>query len=177
MDNRGKRKFAMRFDVGTWMLILLAAAMMAVTATRGREPFMTGLEAGGRTLLQFAPLLIAIFITIGFAEVLIPRELFARWLGSGSGLRGILVGSALGFITPGGPYVSFPLAATLLETGASIGSLVAYITSWGLLSFSRIPMELAIVGPRVTLARLASCLLLPPLAGFIASLIFERAVG
>ena len=167
----------MRFDLGTWMLFLLAAAMMTVTAVRGREPFMTGLEASGRSLLQFTPLLIAIFLTIGYAEVLIPRELIASWLGSGSGARGILVGTAIGAITPGGPFVSFPLAATLYESGAGIGPMVAFITSWGLLSLSRFPMEWAIVGPRLTLARMASSLILPPLAGFIANLLFRGAAS
>ncbi len=55
--------------------------------------------------------------------------------------------------------------------------MVAFITSWGLLSLSRLPMELAFVGPRLTLARMASSLILPPLAGLTASLLFERTLA
>ncbi len=165
----------MRFDFGTWLLIGLAAALVAFAAWRSDGSLSAGWRATWQSLVQFLPLLLAIFIIIGFADALLPRELIASWLGGGTGFRGVMIGTALGAVTPGGPFVSFPLAATLYQGGAGVGPMVAFLVSWGLLSFSRLPMELAIVGPKLTVARLVSSLILPPIAGGIALLLFERS--
>lgn len=89
-----------------------------------------------------------------------------------SGLRGILIASGLGALTPGGPYVSFPLVASLYESGAGIGSVVAFVTAWSLWGVTRLPLEIAFLGVRVTLIRIASTLIFPPLAGLIARRFF-----
>ncbi|MDX1600833.1 MAG: permease [Anaerolineales bacterium] len=165
----------MRFDFGTWLLIGLAAALVLLAVWRSDGSHVAGWRSTWQALTDFLPLLLAIFVIIGFADVLLPRELIASWLGGGTGIRGVMIGTAVGAVTPGGPFVSFPLAATLYQAGAGIGPMVAFIVSWGLLSVSRLPMELAIVGPRLTFARMASSLILPPIAGVIAMLLFERA--
>lgn len=163
----------MRFDFGTWLLIGLAAALAGFAAVRGYDSFKIGWQSTWQATIEFLPLFIAILIIIGFADALLPRDLIASWLGGGTGMRGVMIGTAVGAMTPGGPFVSFPLAATLYKSGAGTGPMVAYIVSWGLLSVSRLPMELAIVGPRLTAAHIVSSLVLPPIAGFIAMVIFE----
>jgi len=61
-----------------------------------------------------------------------------------------------------------PIAAGLLRAGASIGTMVAFLTGWSLWAFSRIPLEVGIMGWKFTFIRLVSALLLPPAAGLIA---------
>ena len=128
-------------------------------------------------MLELTPLLLGVFVIVGFAEELLPREFIAQLLGGESGMRGILLASGLGMLTPGGPFVSYPLVATLYQAGASIGPLVAFITAWSLGSISRLPLEVGIVGVRLTAIRLASSLIFPPVAGLIATIIvrFVRA--
>jgi len=81
----------------------------------------------------------------------------------------------MGAITPGGPFVSYPLVATLYKSGAAIGPVVAYVTGWSLWAVTRIPLELSLVGPHLTFVRIISTLIFPPLAGLIATLLFQRA--
>lgn len=45
---------------------------------------------------------------------------------------------------------------------------MTYVTSMSLLSFVRIPMELGIYGTKVTVIRVLSTVILPPIAGLIA---------
>ena len=106
-------------------------------------------------------------------RVLIPQELISKWVGAESGFRGILIGSVLGGIMPGGPYVSMPIIAGLLRTGAGIGTMVALITSWSLIAIARLPMEIGILGWKFSLIRLACVFFFPPIAGLIASKLFS----
>ena len=95
-------------------------------------------------------------------------------MGTESGFRGILIGSAVGGLTPGGPYIAMPIAAGLMQTGAGIGTMVAFMTGWSLWAFTRLPLEIGIMGWKFTAIRLACTLLLPIIAGLIANLFFSK---
>jgi len=77
-------------------------------------------------------------------------------------------------LSPGGSYISFPIALTLLRCGASIGTMVAFVTEWSLLAVSRIPLELGILGWRFTLIRFITTFLFPPVAGLLAQILFSN---
>ena len=87
-------------------------------------------------------------------------------------MRGILIGTLAGAFAPGGPYVSLPIVAGFLRAGAGTGTMVAFLTGWSLWAFSRLPMEVAILGWRFTLIRLASTFFFPPIAGLLAHILF-----
>ena len=74
---------------------------------------------------------------------------------------------------PGGPFVSLPMAAGLLQAGAGVGTMVALLTGWSLLAFTRLPMEIGIMGWKFTMIRLACSFFFPPIAGFIANKLFS----
>ena len=104
-------------------------------------------------------------------QALIPQELLSKWVGAESGMRGILIGTVAGALAPGGPYVSLPVAAGLLQAGAGVATMVAFLTGWSLWAVSRLPMEVGIMGWRFALIRIASTFFFPPIAGLIAQVI------
>jgi len=132
-----------------------------------------GLKAAGNMLIQLVPLLIFAFVIAGMIPLLVPKEIISEWIGVESGLRGILIGTVVGGFMPGGPYVSLPLAAGFLRVGASVGTMVAFITGWSLLAFSRMPLEIGIMGWKFTLIRLSCTFFFPPIAGLIANKLFS----
>ncbi|MBN2498109.1 MAG: permease [Deltaproteobacteria bacterium] len=160
--------------IATGIMAALAVILFVVGAWRGQGQHLDGLKAGGQMTLQVLPLLIFAFLVAGMAQSLIPKELIARWVGGESGWRGILIGSLAGGLTPGGPYVSFPIVAGLYRAGASIGTTVAFVTAWSLWAVTRLPMEVGLMGLRFTLVRLLCTLVFPPLAGWMAQLLFGR---
>ena len=135
---------------------------------------ITGLKSALEMTIQILPLLILSFITAGMVQVLLPSQLLSQWIGAESGFRGILIGTVLGGLAPGGPFVSMPIAAGLLRAGAGVGTMVAFLTSWSLLALSRFPLEIGIMGWKFTLIRLACTFFFPPIAGLLANLFFSR---
>ncbi len=147
---------------------------MGVLAYRqgGSELVLRGLQIGGKTLLDVTILLLAAFLVAGLTQVLVPRDVIERWLGVGSGWRGIFLACLAGALMPGGPYVYYPIAGGLLKSGASLGVLVAFVTAKNLWSVSRLPYEFALLGPDLTLLRYALTFIFPPLIGFLAEALF-----
>jgi len=158
----------------TIVMGVLAAILLIVGATRGEGQHVRGIQMAGRLMLQVLPLLFCAFTVASMVQLMIPAESIARWIGPDAGFRGILLGSVAGGLAPGGPFVSMPIAAALVGSGAGIGTVVAFMTGWSLWAVARLPMEVSLLGWQITLARLASTAILPPLAGIIAHVLFER---
>jgi len=158
--------------IPTIVMGVLAMILLAVGHYRGAGEHIIGVKSGLTMTVELLPLLVCAFIVAGMVQTLIPHELVARWVGNESGWRGIMIGTVAGGLSPGGPYVSLPLAAGLLKAGSGVGTMVAYLTGWSLWAVSRLPMEVGILGWKLTLIRLASTFIFPPIAGFIAQAFF-----
>jgi len=154
------------------VLLLAGAAWLS----GGWELVLAGVVGGVRTLLLIAPLLLCAFLIAGLIQVLLTQEKIAYWLGEGSGWRGIFLACISGALLPGGPYVYYPIAVTLLRAGASLGVVVAFISAKNVWSVVRLPLEFALLGPRLTVARLLTTFLVPPLLGFLAQALAGRQV-
>jgi uncharacterized membrane protein YraQ (UPF0718 family) len=159
--------------VATCLMLAIAAIMVAAGYFKGGGEHITGLKNAFNMTIQILPLLLAAFVVAGMIQVLIPQALIARWVGAESGFRGIVIGTIAGGLSPGGPYVSLPIAAGLLNAGASVGTMVAYLTGWSLWAVARLPMEVGIMGWRFTVIRVISTILLPFIAGLIAEFFFS----
>ncbi len=160
--------------IPTIIMGVLAIALLYIGYQKGGGEHLVGLKSAGNLLLQITPLLIFAFIVAGMIQILIPHEIIGRWVGAESGFRGLLIGSAIGGLMPGGPMTSLPVAAGLLRTGASIGTMVALLTGWSLLAVSRLPMEIGLLGWKFTLIRLACVFFFAPIAGLIANTFFAK---
>ena len=154
-------------DPTTQILAVVAVLLLVVAFWQGRDLPLAGLRAGGRTLWRNLPLLLLGFVIAGLAQVLIPKELIARWLGGEAGVKGILIGCVVGGLVPGAPYATFPLVASLYGAGASLGAVVGFVSAWALWSVTRLPVEMALIDPKAALIRYA--------VTFVAA--HRRAVG
>jgi uncharacterized membrane protein YraQ (UPF0718 family) len=164
-------------DWTTIALILVALALAGLAWWHGGpELALNGLEQGARTLLGVVPLLIAAFLIAGLVQILVTREVVTHWLGVGSGWRGIALACLAGALVPGGPYVYYPIAAAIFKAGASLGVLVAFVSAKNLWAVTRLPVEIALLGLRLTFVRLVVTLILPPLLGVLTEVLFGRRV-
>jgi len=160
--------------IPTIIMGVIAITLLIIAYLKGGGEHILGLKSAWSLLLQVMPLLIFAFIIAGVIQHIIPSEAISKWVGAESGFRGILIGTAVGGLTPGGPYIAMPVAAGLLQTGAGIGTMVAFMTGWSLWAVTRLPLEIGIMGWRFTAIRLACTLFLPIVAGLIANLFFSR---
>ena len=159
--------------IPTIIMGIIAVVLLFIGYQKGGGEHILGLKSAGNLLLQMTPLLIVAFIVAGMIPVLVPAEMISKWVGAESGFRGILIGTVIGGLMPGGPFISMPIAAGLLRVGASVGTMVALLTAWSLVAVARLPMEVGIRGWKFTLIRLACTFFFPPIAGLIANKLFS----
>ncbi|MDX9898414.1 MAG: permease [Spirochaetia bacterium] len=105
-----------------------------------------------KTMLLVIP---PIFILLGLLDVWVPRQQMIKYMGSGAGIKGPLIAFLLGSFAAGPLYGAFPFAATLMKKGASLMNILVFIGAWSTTKIPMILFEIAALGPRFALSRLA----------------------
>jgi uncharacterized membrane protein YraQ (UPF0718 family) len=161
------------FDGNFWIVLALLLLLAATAWTRGGAPLLgSALGDGMRLFVRFGLVIFLSFLVAGLAEALVPKEWVSSVLGEESGWRGLFLASAAGIVTPAGPFVSMPLAAAMLRSGAAPAAVVSYLAAWALLAGHRLfAWEVPILGARFAFTRWALCLVLPLAAGALTRLL------
>jgi uncharacterized membrane protein YraQ (UPF0718 family) len=160
--------------IPTIIMAVIAIVLLVIAYSRGDGTHILALKSGASILLEVLPLLIFAFIIAGTIQHLLSPELISRWVGAESGLRGVVMGTLAGGFMPGGPVTSLPVAAAIYKSGAGIGTMVAFLTSWSLWAFARLPLEIGIMGFKFTAIRLACTFFMPFIAGLLAHWFFSN---
>jgi uncharacterized membrane protein YraQ (UPF0718 family) len=148
--------------VGVLVLALTIVALAQGGVSRAAEGYRQGLDLA----LGIAPQIVLGFALAGLISIVVPQDVIGRWIGEGSGIQGVLIATVAGMLTPGGPFLQFPLVASLARSGAAVGPLAAYLTAWSLLGLNRaIVWELPLLGGTFTAARYVVTLAVPILVG------------
>ncbi len=133
-------------------IVSLALLTVMVIAFPAKAPKIAeGLWGQTVTILLVVP---PIFLLLGLLDVWVPREKMMKYMGEGSGLKGILIAFSLGSAAAGPLYGAFPVATVLMKKGASFSNILIFIGAW---STTKIPMllfEMKALGYRFALARL-----------------------
>jgi uncharacterized membrane protein YraQ (UPF0718 family) len=166
------------FDWSTLVIAVLMIAAAALVYLRdGHARFIEVIWSDFDLFADMLPKVLAGCLIASFITVLLPREAVARWVGPGSGTKGILIATLAGVIAPGGPFTIFPIAGAFLAIGADAGAAIALITSWSLLGFNRaVIWEMPFFSFDFVAWRSLAALPLPILAGLLARFA-ARAMG
>lgn len=115
---------------------------------------ITAIKATGSSFKEMMLIIPPIFVLLGLLDVWVPRDIMVKYLGEGSGLKGILIALVLGSMTAGPLYGAFPVVAVLMKKGAKLFNMIILLGAW---STTKIPMlifEFSTLGPKFALTRL-----------------------
>ncbi len=94
-----------------------------------------------------------IFLFLGLLDVWVPRETIIRYLGEGSGLKGIILSIVLGAAAAGPLYGAFPVAAVMAKKGTKYSNIIIFLCSWSTLKIPMFLFEMSALGIKFALTR------------------------
>ncbi|MEA2043097.1 MAG: permease [Bacteroidota bacterium] len=107
----------------------------------------------GKSFFKILPVIFIIVLAIGLLLGFVPQEQISRFVGEQSGIGGVLLTGIAGALTHIPSLVSFPLGASLLESGASITSVAAFITTLTMIGTITLPLEIKELGKKMAILR------------------------
>jgi uncharacterized membrane protein YraQ (UPF0718 family) len=155
-----------------FFIALAAVAMVLVYWFKGGGALANALSHSWWLLAGVAPLIALGMLLGGFARELADPKTIAPILGAQSGWFGLFLATALGAVTPGGPFAAFPIVYALFLAGADVGAVIAYLTAWSVIGVHRVVVwELPLLGVEFVIVRVITSLPLPVLAGALARIL------
>jgi len=149
--------------------LLIAFILLILSVVKSPEKTKQALKAAGKISLTVFPVLFLIFILMGVTSVFVSKETIGSWLGSGSGVLGIVIGELVGSFALVQPAAVFPYAGILHEKGANYGSLFGFVMTAILIGITTLPLEMKLFGKKFTMVRNILAFILI----FIIALIFK----
>jgi uncharacterized membrane protein YraQ (UPF0718 family) len=159
-------------SVGLVSLWGVLAVLLVIAVRRGDGSLVAGAERAVEQFAKLVPRMVCALAASGFIAKLIPAEIISRFLGEDAGALAVVIGALAGLIVPSGPVIAFSVAAVFAQADASLGALIAFVTSWSLFAAHRILIyELPMLGPSFLRLRLVSVAALPFMAGGMGMLV------
>ncbi len=104
------------------------------------------------TLMMVMPMLLSVIGLMGLFETLVTPEMIQSVF-QGSVLSDTLIGTGVGAISVGQPFLSYAIGGELLDEGVSLYAVTAFILSFVTLGLIQLPLEWSLFGTRFTLLR------------------------
>ncbi len=137
-----------------WMMLALiipvAVAVSLIFPDKGERIA----EVSKTFFLEMLYILPAVMVLMGLFSVWVSKDVVVKYLGSGSGLRGLLLSMLLGALPTGPLYVAFPMGAMLIRKGARIANVMAFLSAWACIKIPQEMVELQFMGWQFTATRL-----------------------
>ncbi|ARE41643.1 hypothetical protein RGUI_3502 [Rhodovulum sp. P5] len=162
----------MNILIGTVLLWILALVLLRKLWRESPEHLAPLFARTRKTMTFMMPRVVAGLVGAGFMAELLPVDHIDQYFGDAAGFGGVVLATALGAATPGGPFVAFAIGAAALKAGAAWAPLIAYVTSWSVMNLNRtIAYELPLMGRRFVLLRSAVSLPMPLILGGLVLLV------
>jgi uncharacterized membrane protein YraQ (UPF0718 family) len=105
-----------------------------------------------KTLGIVLPMLLSVIGLMGLFETLVTPEMIQSVF-KGSVLNDTLIGTGIGAISVGQPFLSYAIGGELLDEGVSLYAVTAFILSFVTLGLIQLPLEWSLFGTRFTVLR------------------------
>ena len=137
----------------TIALYIVAGAALFISLLRDpgktKKALAKGLKAFEGILPQFLVVLILVAVTLAVLDT----ATISRFIGRESGALGVVLATLVGAITLIPGFVAFPAAAALLQGGAGVTQIAAFVSSLMMVGIVTLPMEMKYFGRKTAILR------------------------
>jgi len=140
-----------------------------VSVILDRKKTLAGFRKGWNMFKNVLVPFLSILIIVAIVLYLVPPDIITRYLGENSGILGFSIAAVVGSITLIPGFISYPIAAGLIDQGASYAVVATFMTTLMMVGIITLPLEIKYLGQRAAIMRNA--------LNFVAAIIIGLAVG
>lgn len=140
-------------NAATVSVNVIAAVLFTAAFLKDSTRAKQALRVAVRSLIGILPTVFTIITLIGLLLGFVTPEIIRGLLGDESGLFGILTAALIGSVMHIPSLIAFPLASSLLEGGAAVGTVAGFIASLTMIGVVTFPIEVRELGMKMTVLR------------------------
>jgi len=139
--------------MGTIILMGVALTLLLISFFKNRKKTKKSIMVAKKMLFETILNVTGLLLLISLVLALIPDELIKSLLGNSSMFLSGLYGAMIGTVTIIPAFVAFPLANSMMESGANFVAIAAFITTLTMVGFVTLPIEIEHFGKKFAFYR------------------------
>ena len=140
-------------DIFTALFWIITLVWFFVSIAKDRKKTVSALRMSGGMMKSMAGEILAILFLIGLIMTFVPQDTVRLFMGESNLLISTIIFALIGCITLIPAFVAFPLAGSLLDAGANLVPVVAFLTTLTMVGIVTFPLEKREFGIKFTLLR------------------------
>jgi len=147
---------------------LLAIGLIA-SFIKSREKTLKACKIAKNAFTKTAPSLLTVLGIVGLTLGILTADTISHLVGAEAGIGATLIAAVLGAITLIPSLVAFPLAGSLLRSGATVMTISTFVTSLVMVGIVTAPLEIKELGKKFAILRNG--------LGFLAAFLIALIMG
>lgn len=140
-------------DIFTLALWVITLGWFFISIFKDKKKTFSSIKMSSGMMKSIGSDIVAILLLIGLILALIPPEVLSDFLVKNDNIFSTVLFALVGCITLIPAFVAFPLASSLVEAGAGIMPVVAFLTTLTMVGIVTFPLEKREFGWKFTLIR------------------------
>ena len=149
----------------------IAVAALIFAFIKDKDKAVQSLRMALKSFIKMLPMVFIIIIAIGLLLGFVPPDQISRFVGDQSGASGVLLIGVVGALLYIPALLSFPLASSIIQNGASVTAVAEFITTLTMIGMITLPLEIKILGKEMALLRNGISFVIAILIAFIMGMI------
>lgn len=144
----------MKIVLKKYRAFIVVTLMIGILTIFNNELGFKSLNIAAYSFKEMILVIPPIFILLGLLDIWVPKEIMIKYMGEGSGIKGIVLSILIGSLAAGPLYGAFPVAAVFMKKGVKFNNILIFIGAW---STTKIPMllfEMTSLGAKFAVIRL-----------------------
>ncbi|MEA4871787.1 MAG: permease [Synergistaceae bacterium] len=134
-----------------FLIVLACVGMLTIF---NRSVGVKAISISARSFVEMLFIIPPVFVLLGLLDVWVPRESMVRYMGEGSGLKGVLLSLFIGSAAAGPLYAAFPVSSVFMKKGVSFSNVMIFIGAWSTTKIPMVLFEFESLGASFALTRL-----------------------
>ena len=125
----------------TAILIGTTVVALGISTLKNKGKTVKAIKGAKNMMTSMISDIVAILLLIGLILAIIPPEEIESFIGNGNNIMTTIGAALVGAITLIPAFVAFPLVGSLMNNGAGIVTLTAFLTTLTMVGFMTFPLE------------------------------------
>ena len=137
----------------TIIIYAITISLLIFSLVKSKEKTRQAFRVALKGLLHSAPSLLAVLGIVGLTLGILTPETIESLVGEKAGIWATISAAVIGALTLIPSLVAFPLAGSLLRSGATVTTISIFITTLVMVGVVTAPMEIKTLGKKFTILR------------------------
>lgn len=139
--------------LGNYILYGITIILLIISFFKDKKKTKMAFKKAWKSFENILPEFLGIIMLLGVLLAVLDTEVISKIIGNNSGWFGVIIAAVVGAITLIPGFVAFPTAAMLVQNGAGIMQIGAFVSTLMMVGVVTMPVEIKYFGKRLTILR------------------------